>query len=411
MTPASRRRFWANSHAPDRRHSPSLDVNAMHTSDSNARLRAPTGQSSRRSFARAVLVAMRVAVIVAMFVPVFALGLLPGSASGDDWLPAAEVTEPAQGLPVISGAEFESEQPARPVTSPGAGHTSGPLWTDLPERSAVPEPIVPEPESNAFYSGTDCGDECGWGWQVLPQGIVYKPYLAAAKESRLSTVLMKESEDGLLWDSTLGGRFGLLRFGPSDRPEGFQWDIDGAGMVRLDPAENMDVRAADFRAGTSLNWGYSAHRWRVGYYHLSSHTGDEFLLKNPNHNRLNFYRDAFYVGYSYYVNPDFRVYAELAWAFHVEYAEPFEFLFGFDWAPSYATGLRGAPFAALNVHLRQELDFSGNLALQAGWAWRGADAASGLFRTGLYYYNGGSPQGSFYADNEQSVGYGIWYDF
>lgn len=256
--------------------------------------------------------------------------------------------------------------------------------------------------------GCDPGD---WGWHVLPRGIVYKSYLAAAKESRLGTQIVQERDATSLFDSTLGGRFGVLRFGPENVPEGFQWDIDGAAMVRLDPDDELDVQATDYRVGSTLNWGMGKHRWRVGYYHVSSHLGDEFLLKNPNFRRLNFHRDALLAGYSHYFTPDLRVHGEFAVAFNYELAEPFEFLFGFDWAPATSTGPRGAPFVAFNTHLRQELDFGGNIALQAGWAWRGKDPASGLLRTGLYYYNGGSPQWSFYQDFEEQLGVGLWYDF
>lgn len=355
-----------------------------------------------------------------LWIAVGILWAITARANADDWLPAAPLGEsPSQAFLYPGEWMDETTPPMKYRSSRDARSVD---YSGL-ERGAEEEVGAWEEQGVGLGSGRCAeggwceldnggGDEDAvWCWRVLPQGIVYRPYLAAAKESRLSTVVINEREDGLLWDSTLGGRFGLLRFGPADRPEGFQWDIDGAGMVRLDPNEEMDVRGADFRAGTSLNWGYGKHRWRVGFYHLSSHTGDEFLLKNPGYARVNFYRDAFYAGYSYYFTPDFRLYGELAAAFHVEYAEPIELLFGFDWSPSRPTGLRGAPFAALNVHLRQELQFSGNLALQAGWAWRGGDAASGLFRTGLYYYNGGSPQWSFYRDTEQAAGYGIWYDF
>jgi hypothetical protein len=295
--------------------------------------------------------------------------------------------------------------------SPGTG-----VGWDSPESAAThgswgASPGEPHPGEAGGYEhawGCDPGE---WGWHVLPRGIVYKSYLAAAKESRLGSQIVHERDLGALFDSTLGGRFGVLRFGPEYVPEGFQWDIDGAAMVRLDPENELDVQATDYRVGSTLNWGLGKHRWRVGYYHVSSHLGDEFLLKNPGFRRLNFHRDAFLAGYSHYFTPDFRVYGEFAVAFNMELAEPFEFLFGFDWAPAAATGPRGAPFVAFNSHLRQELDFGGNIALQAGWAWRGKDPASGLLRTGLYYYNGGSPQWSFFQDFEEQLGVGLWYDF
>lgn len=64
---------------------------------------------------------------------------------------------------------------------------------------------------------------------------------------------------------------------------------------------------------------------------------------------------------------------------------------------------------AINGHLREELDFGGNLVVQAGWQWRGP--AGHLFRTGLQYFNGKSDQFEFYDRFEQKIGIGIWYDF
>lgn len=316
------------------------------------------------------------------------------------------------GLPpaLFGGATVEpGSAGAGPVPNAAGG------W-DLPSSGSDGrgwiDPSTPGPaEETSRYDhawGCDPGE---WGWHVLPKGIVYKSYLAAAKESRLGAQIVNERDATSLFDSTLGGRFGVLRFGPENVPEGFQWDIDGAAMVRLDPDTELDVQATDYRVGSTLNWGLGRHRWRVGYYHVSSHLGDEFLLKNPGFRRLNFHRDALLAGYSHYFTPDFRVYGEVAAAFNYEDAKPIEFLFGFDWAPAAPTGPRGAPFVAFNTHLRQELNFGGNIAAQAGWAWRGNDPASGLLRTGLYYYNGGSPQWSFFQDFEEQLGVGLWYDF
>lgn len=251
-----------------------------------------------------------------------------------------------------------------------------------------------------------------WSWQVLPDGLIYKSPLAATKESRLSTQFFNVDGDGLLWDSTLGGRVGILRYGTDDAawPQGWQWDLEGSGQVRLDPDEERDVRSVDFRAGTGLTYGYGRHRLRLGYYHISSHLGDEFVIKNPGFPRLNYVRDAMNLGYSYYWTDNLRLYADTSWAFYGDYTGNWHFQFGVDYAPARPTGLRGAPFFAINGDIREELDYSGNLVVQAGWAWRG-DRSSHLLRSGLHYYNGMSNQFSFYRDFEQQIGGGIWYDY
>jgi hypothetical protein len=173
--------------------------------------------------------------------------------------------------------------------------------------------------------------------------------------------------------------------------------------------EDRDVRSVDFRAGVPITYGVGRHRVKFGYYHLSSHVGDEYLIKNPGFIRSNYSRDALVLGYSYYVTERVRVYAEADWAFYLDVCDPWAFQFGADYAPCGATGLRGAPFCAMNVHLRQEVNYSGGLSLEAGWAWRGTD--SNMLRTGLFYYNGESNQFSFFDEHEEQIGWGLWYDF
>jgi len=250
-----------------------------------------------------------------------------------------------------------------------------------------------------------------WTWQLLPDGILYRAYLANPKESRIGTQVFNLPGDGALWDSTLGGRMGLLRYGTNDPawPQGWQLDVEGSAQVRLDPDENLDLRSTDYRVGAPLTYGYGRHRLKLGYYHLCAHLGDEFLAAHPSFSHLNFVRDVLTVGYAYFLTENLRLYGELGWGFHTEISQPWEFQFGVEYAPAAATGLAGAPFFAVHGHLRQEINYSGNVVVQAGWAWRGA--TSHLLRTGLHYYNGLSDQYSFYNRFEQQIGAGVWYDF
>jgi hypothetical protein len=91
-------------------------------------------------------------------------------------------------------------------------------------------------------------------------------------------------------------------------------------------------------------------------------------------------------------------------------AEPWEVQFGVDYAPAYVTGLRGAPFFAVNGHLREEVNWGGNFTVQVGWAWR-SDESARLLRVGLHYFNGESSQYSFFDHFEQIIGAGAWYDY
>ncbi|MCC9604321.1 DUF1207 domain-containing protein [Blastopirellula sp. JC732] len=263
---------------------------------------------------------------------------------------------------------------------------------------------------------------CGYGddqydFQLLPTGHIYKAHLANVQESRLSVKIgdLTGFRGSTILDGNLGGRFGVFRYGNHDPflPQGVQWDVEGSAKVRLDIPEDVDVRSADFRAGTQLTWSYRDapnHRTRFGYYHLSSHLGDEFLLKNPSFPRLNYSRDVLILGHSIYLSEKVRVYGQIGWAFYSTISEPWEFDFGFEWAPTRSTGIRGEPFFAIDGHLREEVNFGGSVTVQTGWAWVGDDSGH-LLRMGLNYYNGNSSQLSFYQYWEQQVGFGIWYDY
>jgi Protein of unknown function (DUF1207) len=275
---------------------------------------------------------------------------------------------------------------------------------------------VPETRPEDYSSGeTWTGDsECPsdtWSHQLLPDGLIFDNFLASTKESRMSLQLVSSKGDSTFLDGTLGARVGIWRYGTTDafRPEGWQLDIEGSGQVRLDLPEDRDVRSVDFRAGIPISYGVGRHRVKFGYYHLSSHVGDEYLLKNPGFNRLNYSRDVFILGYSYYMTQRLRVYGEVGWAAYSDVSLPWEFQFGFDYAPCGPTGIHGEPFYAANVQLREEVNFGGGFTFEAGWAWRGLDA--NMLRTGVFYYNGESNQFSFYDWFEEQLGFGMWYDF
>jgi hypothetical protein len=248
---------------------------------------------------------------------------------------------------------------------------------------------------------------------VVPEGLIYHSYLAGVKEPRLGTQWVNEQHQGWLWDSTLGGRVALARYGTVGPAmvQGFEVDVEAAAMLRQDPEEDLDVVSVDFRAGLPLTFGIGRYQTKLAYYHLSSHLGDEFLLKNPGYPRINYSRDVLVWGHSYYLTDELRAYFEAGWAFYADGGgKPWELQFGMEYAPVAPTGFQGAPFLAVNAHLRQELNYSGNFTAETGWAWRGK-VGGPLMRLGVIYYNGLSPQYEFYSQFEQQIGLGLWYDF
>jgi len=317
--------------------------------------------------------------------------------------------------------QYEHSSSTRAVPPSGSRPLLARLPQYVPERATqengVPHLDLSSLDQRPLHSGTMPAyvDNDDWHFQSLPVGTIYKAYLAGVKESRISLHFLDSRHDGLLMDGTLGGRFGLFRYGTSDpiMPQGIQVDVETAAHIRLDPSEEVDVRSVDFRAGVLLTRGVGRHQTKFGYYHVSSHLADEYMIRHgsdPGFHRYNFARDVLILGHSIYLTRDFRIYAEAGWAFWSDISDPWEIQCGFEYAPMYATSVWGAPFFAADVHLREELDFGGNVSVQTGWAWRSGYNGN-LLRIGMHYYNGKSAQYSFFNRFEEQFGVGIWYDF
>lgn len=254
-----------------------------------------------------------------------------------------------------------------------------------------------------------------WAWTILPEGLIYRSYLAGPKESRFRIVWAHDDNLGWMWDISLGGRVGILRYGSTYgddiQPQGFQLDVEGAAFPRLDPQEDRDLVSADFRFGLPLTYGIGRYQTKLAYYHLSSHIGDEYLLKNPTFDRRNYVRDEIVWGHSYYLTDDLRIYGEIGVAFYKSGgADPIEIQTGVEYSPAHFTGIWGAPFAAVNGLLREEFDYGGNFNAQAGWQWRGSHNRH-LLRVGGEYSNGKSEQFEFFGQNEERLGFGMWFDY
>jgi hypothetical protein len=159
-----------------------------------------------------------------------------------------------------------------------------------------------------------------------------------------------------------------------------------------------------------LTYGWGRYQMKLAYSHLSSHLGDEYAIRNGLAGRLNYSRDALVWGHSLYVTEDLRVYGEVGYAFYCDVSEPWDVQLGVEYSPVWNYCRRGAPYVAVNGHLRQEVDFGGNFVFQAGWQWTSPETAHRV-RIGVQVYNGNEEQYEFYNLTEQKVGLGLWYDF
>jgi hypothetical protein len=267
-----------------------------------------------------------------------------------------------------------------------------------------PAPQSLAPQSYGF-------DSEPWTWQILPTGLLYRPYLAGAREARLASQWVYDKEQGWLWDVALGGKAGVIRFGsPSESsPEGFQLDLEGVALPRLD-WDTREVLTTDYHFGFPLTFRKGQWEAKFGYYHYCSHLSDEFVLSHPGVNRTPYTRDSLVLGIGWRPLPPVRIYSEADWAFNTNGPpKPWQFQVGAEYSSTEPTSWLGSPFLAVNGRLREDVDFGGSLVAEAGWQWRGQNGQ--LLRLGAMYVNGPSDQGQYPQRYDNLVGMGLWYDF
>lgn len=252
-----------------------------------------------------------------------------------------------------------------------------------------------------------------YGWHLLPDGLLWHSYLAGPHEPRISTVIFHDNSGGVFWDATLGGRVGLVRYGtPGARhPSGIQWDLEGATITRLDILHAEDVESLDYRFGTEITAAEGPWAMKFGYFHISSHVGDEYLERNPTFQRDNYVTESWIVGGSYSPTDTIRMYGEFANAFRASGgAKRYQFQTGLEYTPLAKSPRLGAPFAALNLNFRQAVDYDVSTTLQAGWSFQGPESGRRL-RFGVQYGDGPTSQYSFFQRRESYLGIGTWFDY
>lgn len=337
--------------------------------------------------------------------------------------PYHDYRTPISGLPEID-QRYLSQSPDGPplVSSPELmsspnlvqqGYVSSqPLPSQFESSQIWQTPRTMQPEQLIFPED--------WGWTLLPSELLFQSFQGGPREPRLAQQVLYLSGQGWVWELEAGTRVGLLRFGTPDqetppgmRPQGWQLDIEGAALPRLNIENYMEVDAVDFKVGIPITYSTGNWQFEFTWYHISSHVGDEFLIRYPTFNRLDYLRDAFTFAVGYFVTPDLRLYGEVDYAYNTNGgSEPWHIQFGFDYLPdiAYENPWRPIPFVAVNGQLREEVDFSGGVNVFAGLMWENPKSHH-RFRAGLQYYNGKSFQFSFFDTHEELLGFGLWYDF
>lgn len=132
------------------------------------------------------------------------------------------------------------------------------LPSDAVSLNPTPDSNLDSPTADSDDSGTDIP----WTYQWLPDGLIYRSYLAGVKEPRFSLVQSHVDDRGRTWDATLGGRVAIFRYGTSNayRPEG--WEIDLEGVLSHDCSQRNRARRSTH--ATTESDSRSPMAWAAG---------------------------------------------------------------------------------------------------------------------------------------------------
>ncbi|WP_310821060.1 DUF1207 domain-containing protein [Stratiformator vulcanicus] len=294
-----------------------------------------------------------------------------------------------------------------PTQSPDESAPEPVFSTDVAPASGYHSPYTAPASSNAALC-----DDCCYRWHLLPEQVLFKPYIAGIRTPRMAAEIVHDYVSGEnYFDSALGGTVGVWRYGTGGlRPDGWQMDVSAAAFLRQNASQELDVDAVDFRVRVPITYRQGSTAFQFGYDHISSHAGDEFLKRNPGFVRLNYLRDSLIFAIRQDLTDDLNVYAEIDYAVNFDIAEPWVFQFGAEYSPFLEHGWNGAPVVAVNTQLREDLDFDPSISVIAGWQWLSPETDN-IIRLGLRYYRGYSQQYSFFNQREELLGVGLYYDF
>lgn len=260
----------------------------------------------------------------------------------------------------------------------------------------------------------------GWNMVLSPAGDLYHRYIADPYSPSFSIMRMSFSKTEIneagksRWGLRLGTRFGLLRFHKDGDPNhGFQLDIEAGCIGQFDIDNNWDNIGWDGIYGIQLAWApFGGFAFRFGTLHDSSHVGDEYA-ERTGRERINYTREDWILGGSWYFTKKWRIYAEVGYARELrneDLMDPLRVLYGLEYvsSDSFWKGRLGW-YAAANVSSYEENDWNLNNTIQVGLIFSAKDLSRN-YRLGIEYYNGRSHFGEFFQDYEKYLAVGFWFN-
>ena len=184
-----------------------------------------------------------------------------------------------------------------------------------------------------------------------------------------------------------------------------QMELEGCLWAIFDPdTYSAPLINADYYVSFTTTYAICKWSYRLRYFHISSHIGDEYLLNHPQFDRRNPSTETIDLFAAYDLTDEIRFYGGLGWVLNEDRSfRETRFLaeggaelriprLGFNYCQSY---ICGRPFFAF--HLRYKADFRKHIdaTYALGYEFGKCSGSCKRWRAFLEYHDGYSVEGQF----------------
>jgi hypothetical protein len=311
-------------------------------------------------------------------------------------LPASDKEKIVSTLSTIAGVKevvvVELRQP--PATAP-------PATSPLPTTAATPSGPAVETEVPRR------------GVEAFPKGLLFAPLIADPRWPHFSAVYQRYHEDARLGNAataSLGETIPLVRGPLGEKGGAWEVGIQAAVFSLFDmDAPSTDLVNSDYIVGFPFAYRIGNFSAMARYFHQSSHLGDEFLIENRVE-RVNLSYETVDLRLSYELTEWLRVYGGGGYIVRgdPDDLKPWSTEMGVEVRTPHAYfGGTLRPIAAVDVQYREQNDWHADLSVRAGVQLEKVSVFDRKIQLLAEYFNGYSPNGQFYRDKVEYIGFGI----
>jgi hypothetical protein len=199
---------------------------------------------------------------------------------------------------------------------------------------------------------------------------------------------------------TFGDQFPVYRWAGFKGGD-LQLELEGGAFAIFDMHKReFPLVNSDWYGGLPLTFARGPWSYRLRFYHISSHVGDEFLESHNGFCRKNKSFEAFDLSADYQVAKNLRFYAVLGSVVHSDSEMSMKrsyFEYGFEarGPRSDFKQLFGQPFLAVHMQNWQENHFALDSTYALGYEWGKIHGVGRKVRAFIEYHQGFSPDGQF----------------